>query len=114
MVISAGGSCTATVNPTASPVAAMVDPSATPSTAPLAAPVASSAYKFAVTTVFGLLTGSPLVSAIALVGASFMAADAQSSCTESIDVEIYTDANQIIAQEYKAGEFEECPPEVSI
>ena len=106
MVISAGGSCSA-VEVTSSPVADAV-------AAPSLAPVASSALKLAVTTVLGLFTGSPLVSSIALVVAGFMAVDAQTTtCAESIDVEIYTDANQIIAKEYKAGEFEECPPEVN-
>ena len=102
IVISAGGSCSA-VEVTSSPV-----PDAL--AAPSLAPVASSALKLIVTTIPGLFTGSPLVSSIARVVAGFMAVYAQSTCTEFIDAEIYTDANQIIAKEYKAGEFEECPP----
>lgn len=105
LVISAGKSCT---------VEAPM-PSASPVESPTLAPVASSAFKLAVSTVFGLLTGSPLVSSITLAAAGFMAVDAQATaCTESIDVEIYTDAHQIVASEYKAGEFEVCPPEVSL
>ena len=53
------------------------------------------------------------MASIAFIALGLMVADAQSTCTEVIDVEIYTDANEIIHEEFKSGAFEVCPPEVS-
>ena len=100
-----------------------VSPSSLPSTSPIIStevtvspnysPVESSALKLTVSTPFVVFAGSYSVASIAFIALGLMVADAQSTCTEVIDVEIYTDANEIIHEEFKSGAFEVCPPEVS-
>ena len=59
-----------------------------------------------------LLSGSfiPLTVSVAIASASIpmVAAD---TCDDTIDVEIYTDIDDLIAMDYKAGQHEICPPE---
>jgi len=101
-----------TVSPSYSPI---TEVTVSPSYSPIesSSPVESSALKLTVSTLFAVFAGSYSVSSIAFLALGLMVADAQSTCTEVIDVEIYTDANEIIHEEFKSGAFEVCPPEVS-